>query len=159
MKEFKCIIYDKKEERLIFFREIQNIDFVKKEVTICIDVAEELKTVEILKFSDIYFLEYTGLKDSKGEEIYNGDILKYEDKGIGYDFTCLVCFGDVFCPKGCCFELLDSKGVSYGTIKKYLEYLNQKERVEVIGNIFEDNSGFENIDIKKYFEHEEGKND
>ena len=68
--------------------------------------------------------EYTGLKDSKGTEIWEGDIVAVENEGD----VLTVCKWD----KGC-FVLVDNAG---GHWTRQLIY--QPDRLEIIGNIHED---------------------
>lgn len=70
------------------------------------------------KFNRFELMQYTGLKDKNGKEIYEGDIVRYysfiKDKKL---------LAEVIFEEGC-FVIDDY-------------YLGHKKRVEVIGNIYE----------------------
>ena len=88
----------------------------------------------ISKFKeDLIIMQYTGLKDKNGIEIYEGDIVRcipfdeYKDSTIMYgDLT--VYWND----KQACFHYIDFIPMDWGGIESY----------EIIGNIYEDGNNF-----------------
>jgi uncharacterized phage protein (TIGR01671 family) len=99
---------------------VHNIDFDKKMINI--DIAWR-------RFDEIELMEYTGLKDKNGIEIYESDICKVNTfKGI--------CIGEVVFRKGCFWVLFEE----FNTVKNVLDPLHDNSKgtnFEVIGNIYQ----------------------
>jgi uncharacterized phage protein (TIGR01671 family) len=91
-------------------------------------------TQKVARFDDVELMQYTGLKDKNGVEIYEGDILRVLNDNIGeYECGEVVMGGLGLWAIRLCglkvpvFEFIDNR----------LSIVHSTERIEVIGNIYE----------------------
>lgn len=119
MREIKFRIWVK-DRKAIF--EVISIDYVTKKVTYLLERVGHLLSVRDAKFNDVELMQYTELKDMRGKEIYEGDIVIQNNKRHR------VIFDEEnarFCIRDDEFEL----NVGFTN--------NNNERMEVVGNIYE----------------------
>jgi uncharacterized phage protein (TIGR01671 family) len=121
-------VWHKIEKRFV---DLRNIDF--EQDSIGYDCQGEANYYDVAKFDEIVFQQFTGLKDSKCVDIYEGDIVSYELDGIVYTQT--VGWGN----NG--WEMIDTRLYSTPLITNLPNF-------EVIGNIFE-NSELLNNELEK----------
>ena len=120
MKEFKMKAWLKKEKKMVA---IIGIDFNYEYIRYTEDgnlFNENYKTVA---FKDIELLQFSGAKDKAGQELYEADVIKFND-GID-DIYGLISYDD---EDG-------SYRVSYENITEHLS--NLEGDFEIVGNIFE----------------------
>ena len=120
MKEFKMKAWLKKENKMV---SIIGIDLNYQYIRYSDDGNLFKDDYKIAEFKDIGLLQFTGAKSKAGQEVYEADVIKFND-GID-DIYGLISYDDedaVYC-------------VSYENVTEYL--LNMAGDFEIVGNIFE----------------------
>lgn len=119
MREIKFRIWVKDRKEIF---EVVLINYVSKKVTYILEKIGHLLNIRHDKFNDVEFMQYTGLKDMMGKEIYEGDIVKFLN-GI---------FEVIWCNEKASFMLKN---------KEYKEFLSfvyeNNNEMEIVGNIYE----------------------
>ena len=119
MREIKFRIWVK-EKKAIF--EVILIDYVTKKVTYLFEKVGHFLNIRNEKFNDIELMQYTGLKDEYGDEIYEGDIVTLHNSR----------YKVIFNMEQARFVLRDDK------FEMEIPFTNNNnERMEIIGNIYE----------------------
>ncbi|EGN67130.1 YopX family protein [Fusobacterium animalis] len=120
MKEFKMKAWLKKENKMV---SIIGIDLNYQYIRYTDDGNLFKDDYKIAEFKDIELLQFTGVKSKAGQEVYEADVIKFND-GID-DIYGLISYDDedaVYC-------------VSYENVTEHL--LNMAGDFEIVGNIFE----------------------
>lgn len=138
MREVKFRAWDKEHYKM---HQVEEIDFIGEELKLC----DAYDIEEYMHWSFLELMQYTGLKDTNGKEIYEGDIIRsrypaYNDEPER-DYIYYVGFemgGYYLKTKGSSF----SHGLGYEITKA----MNPK--IEVIGNIYENPELMEVQDVE-----------
>jgi len=142
MREIKFRAWDTKTKKMIFTG-----FHVMGEVT-CFGLIDQYidenhcgADTSLDRWNDIKLMQYTGLKDCKGKEIYEGDILELKAQGSGYavlNWVAVVEFGNPNGEYNWGWQLKPIKGVGINPdILLWVETEMPNVSCEIIGNIYE----------------------
>ena len=119
--------------------DVEEIDFMNKVINyIYNDYENNRQEIVGAYFENIELMQYTGLKDKNNKEIYEGDIIKFEDCSI--DGTKEFYNIGVIEREGKRDELVISQLLFEKTYftENYMDFIDQTFEVsEIIGNIYE----------------------
>ncbi len=118
MREIKFRAWDKEIKKMC---QISNIDFAERQAR-AIRIYESGLGASWENFDVLELMQYTGLKDENGVEIYEGDVVKITDCKYGNKFR-----GEISFKNGS--YVVES---NIATHYRFIDY-----HIEVIGNIYE----------------------
>lgn len=124
--KIKVRCWHKIEKRFI---EVRNIDFEAE--TVGYDSQGEPDKYETEKFENLGFQQYTGIKDKNGKEIFDGDIIQYNNKS-SYDGINFVVEWSIL-NLGWVFKS------DFGDVltNEYTPNGYRFDNIEIVGNVFE----------------------
>lgn len=142
MREIKFRLWDKCNERMVEPRNILKICMsrLNQEPYLIVYLRKwmnpnrEIGGIDKCYTNEFELMQYTGIKDKKDNEIYEGDICKWTSTDT--DGTTLTVYSIIVFEDGS-FWAKDYEGRSRETIYECINYNSEYEYVELAGNIYE----------------------
>ena len=110
-------------------QKVSNIDFRHKTIN--------LFASDIIKIEDGILMQYTGLKDKNGVEIYEGDIIDIHQTVNGYNQFVVEYDDYKFSARYYNSKTKEIKGWYNYSLDELFEINEYEKEIEVIGNIYE----------------------
>ena len=132
MREYKFRVWDTENKEMLKVQELDFEDtFYGGRLSIRTDQYNDYFDIE-----DMILMQYTGLKDKNGKEIYEGDIIEFSyDMFVG-NFDTFVAKGKVVFEEGAFYiEVFENERTTKD--EAYLLYSINLDTIEVIGNIYD----------------------
>lgn len=142
MRDIKFRVWDKEYEKMTYFNDedyeykppfVFRLDQVLKKDS-NYDDYEDFEYNDVTDSVEV--MQYTGLKDKNGKEIYEGDIIEFSyDMFVG-NFDTFVAKGKVVFKEGAFYvEIFENERTTKD--EAYLLYSINLDTIEVIGNIYD----------------------
>ncbi len=132
VREIKFRAWDKKGNEMIYIKnEEEHKPYIRIQHTkgAVLIIGEEWEMEPVDCIMDIELMQYTGLKDKNGVEIYEGDIIKMDDE----EWVEQVEWEEGMASCGCCY----SKFQGSGFVNTWQDMRKEGNGIEVIGNIYQ----------------------
>lgn len=120
MREIKFRVWDKETKNIC---EVRNIDFISEMVQIKYQANYGVRELE-----NVILMQFTGLQDENGVDIYEGDILIYQHMFVDKKSVSEVIWNEKY--SGFASYVEDDE-------RRYILEKELKNQFEVIGNIYE----------------------
>ena len=137
-REIKFKVWDKKHNKMVNVNSIEFRDLIEGRTGVTV-FCQDKKNYYWLDKGEFELLQYTGLNDKKGKEIYEGDILEFfwgerefgNILSAGYDHKDATKMTDSVIFKDGIFLLYNKEVDNYALLRRHYEHC------EVIGNIYD----------------------
>ena len=130
MREIKFRAWHKEKKKMLSYGELFNIDCSGEYPFLALAAGHYEDCIEPLK---VELMQYTGLQDKNGVDIYEGDIIKADYNFEGYPYN--ICGFIVFFNGSFCAKTQEETFVIFNNNRPLMDLV--RDSIEIIGNIYE----------------------